>query len=293
MADEADETEPANEGRMPFFEHLRELRSRLRNAAIAFVVAFVTCWFVSERIYDWLSVPLDKAWMRNKDVLGPVMQEAFATPTTPFWVYMSVAMWAGIFVSSPLIFYQLWRFIAPGLYKTERRIGLVFSVFSALFFVAGALFCYFFVLENLYAYLLSYAKPSLHPQIMMDSYFDLTKDMMLAFGAVFEMPVLIYFLAKVGLVTHRSLWKFNRYFIVLAFIIGAILTPSPDPISQVMMAVPMVLLYNMSILTAYVVTRGKERKKDAQRAKERDAEARLRAKERARPADEDDEADDE
>jgi sec-independent protein translocase protein TatC len=290
MADEDEGDAPADEGRMPFFEHLRELRDRLRNAAIAFVIAFVGSWFFAERIYDWLSVPLANGWARNKDVLGPVMHESFSAPTTPFWVYMSVAMWAGIFVSSPLVFYQLWRFIAPGLYKKERNIGLVFSVCSALFFVAGALFCYYFVLENLYAYLLSYSKPSLQPQIMMDTYFDLTKDMMLAFGAVFEMPVLIYFLAKVGLVTHRSLWKFNRWFIVLAFIVGAILTPSPDPISQIMMAVPMVLLYNMSIVTAYVVTRGKERKKQAQRARELAAEARLRAKEQATD-DEDDDGD--
>jgi sec-independent protein translocase protein TatC len=289
MADEAD---GGNDGRMPFFEHLRELRGRLRNAAIAFVVAFVACWFVAEPIFDWLSVPLEHAWMRNKDVLGPVMHESFSAPTEPFWVYMSVAMWAGIFASSPLVFYQLWRFIAPGLYKKERNIGLVFSVCSALFFVAGALFCYYFVLENLYAYLLSYSKASLTPQIMMGTYFDLTKDMMLAFGAVFEMPVLIYFLAKVGLVTHRSLWKFNRWFIVLAFIIGAVLTPSPDPISQIMMAVPMVLLYNMSILTAYVVTRGKEKKKEAQRAREHAADVILRAKEkREKPEEEEDDDD--
>ena len=269
---------------MPFFEHLRELRGRLRNAAIAFVIAFVACWFVSQPIYTWLSVPLHNAWETNKAVLGE-FHESFATPTTPFWVYMSVAMWAGIFVSSPLVFYQLWKFIAPGLYKKERNIGLVFSVCSALFFVAGALFCYYFVLENLYAYLLSYSNKSLQPQIMMDTYFDLTKDMMLAFGAVFEMPVLIYFLAKIGLVTHRSLWRFNRWFIVLAFIIGAVLTPSPDPISQIMMAVPMVLLYNMSILTAYVVTRNKEKKRAVEKARE--AAAERRAKQKQQPRDED------
>jgi sec-independent protein translocase protein TatC len=199
---------------------------------------------------------------------------------------MSVAMWAGIFVSSPLVFYQLWKFIAPGLYKKERAIGLVFSICSALFFVAGALFCYYLVLENLYAYLLSYSNSSLQPQIMMDTYFDLTKDMMLAFGAVFEMPVLIYFLAKIGLVTHRSLWKFNRWFIVLAFIIGAVLTPSPDPISQIMMAVPMVILYNLSILTAYVVTRNKEKKRAADKAREAAVERRMKQKKQRDDSDE-------
>src|SRR5207249_2144078 len=164
----------------------RELRDRLRNAAIAFVVAFVGAWFFAEKIYLWLRVPIDSAWFNNADKLGTQTVLAFSKPTEPFWVYMSVAMWAGIFVASPLIFY----------------------------------------------------------------------------------------LAMVGLVTHRGLWKFNRWFIVLAFIIGAILTPSPDVISQIMMAVPMIALYNASILAAYFVVRSKEKKKAEQRARERAAEER-------------------
>ena len=286
----AEPAQPVDEleaSRMPFFEHLRELRSRLRNAAIAFVVAFVACWFFSERIYDWLRVPIDNAWFNNADVLGTTSVMHYSKPTEPFWIYMSVAMWAGIFVSSPFVFYQLWRFIAPGLYKKERRTGIAFAVFSAIFFITGALFCYRFVLENLYTFLLSYSDVHTQPTIMMGEYFDLTKDMMLAFGAVFELPLLIYFLAMVGLVTHRGLWKFNRWFIVLAFIIGAILTPSPDVISQIFMAVPMIALYNLSILAAYFVTRSKEKKKQAQRVREREAEARLRAKERRDDGDDD------
>jgi sec-independent protein translocase protein TatC len=277
---------PTNdEGRMPFFEHLRELRDRARGAAIAFAVAFVACWFVSQPIYDWLRAPVDAAWLNNAANLGPHPVLVFSKPTEPFWIYMSVAMWAGIFASSPFMFYQLWRFIAPGLYKRERRIGIAFAVFSGLFFITGALFCYYFVLPNLYSYLLDYGvKDKLVPQLNMAEYFDLTKDMMLAFGGVFELPLLIYFLAMVGLVTHRSLWKFNRWFIVLAFIIGAILTPSPDVVSQIMMAVPMIILYNLSILGAYVVVRGKEKKKQAQRDREREAEAILRAKAKAKRA---------
>jgi sec-independent protein translocase protein TatC len=274
MADD----ETVEDGRMPFFEHLRELRSRLRNAAIAFTVAFVACWFVA-----------DNAWFNNADVLGTNAVMHYSKPTEPFWIYMSVAMWAGIFVSSPLMFYQLWRFIAPGLYKKERRLGLAFAFFSALFFCIGALFCYRFVLENLYTFLLSYSDKHTQPTIMMSEYFDLTKDMMLAFGAVFELPLLIYFLAMVGLVTHRGLWKFNRWFIILAFVIGAILTPSPDVISQIMMAVPMIALYNLSILAAFFVVRSKEKKKAEQKARERAQETRLRAKQKSR---EDDEGDD-
>ena len=128
----ADQSDASDDGRMPFFEHLRELRSRLRNAAIAFVIAFVGCWFFAERIYVWLRVPIDNAWFNNADTLGSTAILTYSKPTEPFWVYMSVAMWAGIFVASPLIFYQLWRFIAPGLYKKERRIGIAFAWFKKI-----------------------------------------------------------------------------------------------------------------------------------------------------------------
>jgi sec-independent protein translocase protein TatC len=188
--------------------------------------------------------------------------------TEPFWVYMSVSLWGGIFVASPFIFFQLWRFVAPGLYKRERRIGVAFAFFSGIFFVSGALFCYQYVLQNLYEFLLSYATKELHPMLVMKDYLDLTRNMMLAFGAVFELPLLIYFLALANLVTPRGLWKFNRWFVVLAFIIGAILTPSPDVVSQVMMAGPMILLYNFSIVAAYFVHRGKAKRLAEELARE-------------------------
>jgi sec-independent protein translocase protein TatC len=257
-------------GRMPFIEHLRELRQRLRNAAIVFAIAFIGCWIFSEKIYKFLRVPFDDSWAANAKKLGSDVPEMyFSSPVTPFWLYMSVALWAAIFVASPFIFHQLWKFIAPGLYKRERRIGIWFAIFSGLFFIGGAAFCYYVTLTPLYTFLLSYSDPGIHPTIFIDQYFDLTRDMMLAFGAVFELPMLIYFLASVGLVTHRSLWKFNRWFVVIAFIVGAILTPSPDVVSQILMAVPMILLYNLSILIAYVITKKRERRAAAERDAER------------------------
>lgn len=122
------------------------------------------------------------------------------------------------------------------------------------------MFCYYFVLPNLYDFLLSYSDNEQKAMIAMQGYLDLTRDMMLAFGAVFELPLLITFLAMVGMVTHRGLWKFNRWFVVIAFVVGAILTPSPDVVSQIMMAMPMILLYNMSILMAWRVTLRREAK---------------------------------
>jgi sec-independent protein translocase protein TatC len=181
---------------------------------------------------------------------------------------MSVALWAGIFVASPFIFYQLWRFIAPGLYKRERKITVSFAVLSAVFFISGALFCFEFALPALYGYMLHYNSDALQSLPNIQDYLDLTRDSMLAFGAIFEMPLLIYFLAMVGLVTHRALWKFSRWFIVLAFVIGAVLTPGPDVVSQFLMAMPMIVLYNVSILFAWRVTVKRERKEAAQRARE-------------------------
>jgi sec-independent protein translocase protein TatC len=246
-------------GRMPFVEHLRELRDRVRNAAIAFAGAFVLCWVFADQIYDWIKQPLFHAWKTNGKILGPDATLVFGSVTEPFWVYMSVALWAGIFVASPFIFNQLWKFIAPGLYKRERKFGVIFAVASALFFASGALFCYYFVLEQLYAFLLGYAGAELHPMLSMREYLDFTRSMMLAFGGVFELPVLIFFLSLAGIVTHRGLWKFNRWFVVIAFVIGAILTPSPDVVSQLLMALPMIVLYNLSILVAYAVVKKRER----------------------------------
>ncbi len=282
MAD-ADENpeKPAVElegGRMPFLMHLVELRDRLRNAAIAFVLAFLVSWYFAEGIFKWLRQPLFDIWYQHctkSVVIGtelcigkgikPEMDWGppkliFTSLTQPFWVDMSVGLWAGIFIASPVVFYQLWKFIAPGLYKKERRMGVAFAAFSAVFFVAGALFCFYFALPRLYEFFLGYNSATLISLPTMQEYLDITRDSMLAFGAIFEMPLLIYFLAMVGLVTHRSLWKFSRYFIVIAFVVGAVLTPGPDVISQFMMATPMIVLYNISILFAWRVTKRREAK---------------------------------
>jgi sec-independent protein translocase protein TatC len=283
MADDAPDEAELEQSRMPFLAHLRELRDRVRNAAICFMVAFVVCWYFAGPIFEWLRAPMFDQW-RQIPALGVKPEIVYTKLTEPFWVDMSIGMWAGIFVSSPFIFYQLWRFIAPGLYKRERRYTVGFAIVSAIFFCAGALFCYYFVLDNLYGFLLGYAKSDsgLKPMIAQQDYLDLTRDMMLAFGAVFELPLLIYFLALVGLVTHRGLWKFNRWAIVLAFVIGAVLTPSPDVVSQIMMATPMVILYNLSIILAWRVTKKREAKDAVLRAAEAETDRKRREKRKAK-----------
>jgi len=280
-------------GRMPFLSHLRELRDRVRNAALFFVAAFIVCWIFSDQIFDWLQAPMRSVW--DTKTLGD-FQVVYTTLTEPFWVGMSIAMWAGIFVASPFIFYQLWKFIAPGLYKRERKIAVLFAGFSALLFITGALFCYQFVLPRIYSFLLSYSDNDQHAMIQMQGYLDLTRSLMLAFGAVFELPLLILFLAMVGLVTHRGLWKFNRWFCVIAFVISAMLTP-PDVASQVMLALPMIGLYNISILLAWSVTKKREAKQAILQERERLADEKERAERRAKrargePLDDDDDDDD-
>ncbi len=290
-----DPVEPApaaelEESRMPFLSHLRELRDRVRNAALFFVVGFGVCFYFAKDLFDWLLQPLRNSWDVKK--LGP-FHVSFLKLTEGFWVEMSIALWAGIFLASPFIFYQLWKFIAPGLYKRERKITVGFAAFSGIFFTAGALFCYYFVLDNLYSFLLGYAGPEKTAVIAMQEYLDLTRDMMLAFGAVFELPLLILFLSMVGMVTHRGLWKFNRWFVVIAFVIGAILTPSPDVPSQIMMAGPMIILYNASILLSWFVTSRREKAEAIVKERERVADEAERAARRARGLpDRDDDRDD-
>jgi sec-independent protein translocase protein TatC len=296
MANQAAAAEPERareaeleDGRMPFLQHLTELRDRVRNAALYFAAAFLVCWYFATDIFRWLRQPLFTIWLQHtgpnipKELDWGPPRMIYTGLTQPFWVDMSIGLWAGLFLASPFIFYQVWKFIAPGLYKRERKIGVAFAVFSGVSFIAGALFCFYVALPRLYNFLLSYNTRDLQSLPTMQEYLDLTRDSMLAFGVVFEMPLLIYFLALIGMVTHRGLWKFSRWFIVVAFIIGAILTPGPDVVSQFMMAIPMIALYNLSILLAWRVTTRRERADAEQRAREDEP-----AKRKPAPAPDDD-----
>ncbi len=262
---------------MPFVEHLRELRIRLRNAVIALAAGFVIAYSFKELVLVFMLKPLTQVWAEAK-AENPAIGDSklvFGSLVEPFWTYFSMALWAGIFVASPFIFYQIWKFIAPGLYKKERKFGVLFATCSALSFVAGALFCYFLVLPQVFEFLLGYStrnlaeikslgkqfdlgeQVALLPLLSMQEYLSFARKLLLGFGLVFELPLAIFFMSLIGLVTHRGLWKFNRWWIVLSFVISAILTP-PDVISQTMMAGPLVVLYNLSIIIAWIVTKRRE-----------------------------------
>ena len=268
--------------RMPLMEHLRELRKRFRNAVIALIVTTGITFAFARELIAIMIKPLADAWRGRK--LGTFTLN-YGNLTEPFWAEMKVSFYIGLFLGSPFVFYQLWKFVAPGLRDNERKIALPFAIFSGLFFCGGAVFCYFLVFPTAFKFFLGYSSNDygsfsglfggmadyniggdmqLRATLFLEPILDFSMKTMLGFGLVFELPLAIYFLAKVGLVTHRSLWKFNKYWIVISFIIGAVLTPGPDVMSQILMATPLLVLYQISIVVAWVVTIGRERRKKAE-----------------------------
>ena len=270
-----------DERKLPFMDHLGELRLRLRNAVLALIVGCAIAYPFAETLFGLLARPLLVAYTQrfpNKD-----FDFYYGSLTEPFWVFFEMAIYAGVFIASPVIFHQLWRFIAPGLYDKEKRIAIPFAFFSAIMFIGGALFGYYLVLPAAFRFFLSYSSDNIgrmssilgfelevlpksvgiHEMLFMQPYLDFAKKMLVAFGLIFELPLLIFFLAYAGAVDHRKLWKWNKYWIILSFIIGGLLTPGPDIMSQLLMAAPLVVLYNLSIIIAYFVTRRRERQEAA------------------------------
>ena len=264
---------------MSFSEHLGELRTRLKYALYALLVGVGIAYLFSDFLFVLLAQPLVTAW--SEAGLGPPKIH-FANPIEPFFTYIKISILGGLFIAAPAVFYQLWKFIAPGLYKNEKKYVIPFSMISALFFVGGAAFGYFIVFPYGFQFFLSFAKDNmgsmqklfgqqvklgvntktfeLKPTLMMGEYFGLVWRLLLAFGLIFELPLLLVFLSMVGLVTHRGLWKWNPYFAVLSFIIAAVLTP-PDVITQLFMAGPLIVLYNISIIFAWFFTKRNEKKR--------------------------------
>jgi sec-independent protein translocase protein TatC len=246
-----------DDARMSVIAHLVELRKRLIYSIIAIFIAVVACWTWVDQIFYLLMQPLrlaapegnlDAVMIHHKD-LGE-----------PFFAMLKIAVVAGIFVSSPVSLYNMWKFIAPGLYKTEKRVALPFVIMGTAFFFAGAAFCFYGVLPFGYSYLIQFGLDvSSNPELMLNEYLSTTTKMLLVFGAVFELPVVTAFLAALGAIDHNTLLKHWRGAIVGAFIIGAILTP-PDPITQTLLSVPLCLLYGLSIGLAFFFSRGHERR---------------------------------
>jgi sec-independent protein translocase protein TatC len=243
-----------DEKKMTFLEHLMELRLRLIRAIQIYAIAFLLCWWKADRLLGFITKPLAKAWHLANMKDAPELHGALAEP---FTVYMRVAMYAALFLASPAIFYQLWAFIAPGLYKRERRLTMMFVTFATVLFVTGAAFAYYVALPMAFKYFFTLHTPipgtdmRIAPMQMVSGYFDTVLQTILIFGISFELPLLLLFLGIVGMVDWKQLWKFGRYFILIAFTVGAIFSP-PDVVSQTLVSVPLCLLYFLSILLVYL-----------------------------------------
>ncbi len=230
---------------MPLTSHLEELRSCLVKCAVVVAVAFVITFSFAEIIFSFLTAPLLRLEAEGLSLIGTGLPEAF-------FVKIKVAFIASLFLSLPIILWQTWRFVAPGLYDREKRYARGFVFFGTLFFLLGAGFCYEVIFTVGYGFLLgTYETMEVQPAIRIGEYLSFSSKLLLAFGVVFEMPVFAFFLARIGLIDHRFLMRQFRYAIVVIFCLAAILTP-PDIISQVLLALPLTVLYGVSVAVAYV-----------------------------------------
>jgi sec-independent protein translocase protein TatC len=235
--------------RMPLTAHLEELRTRIIRSLLGIAAGFLASYGFSEWLVAWLLKPLTAIRPDQALVIGTGVTDAFFTK-------LKVAAVAGVFVASPIVFYQAWQFVAPGLYERERRVALPFSAAATFFFVSGAAFCYYLVFPVAFRFFLDeFTSVGISPQIRVSEYLTFTSRMLLAFGVTFELPVVTFFLARIGLVTHRMMIAGARYAIVVIFIVAAVLTPGPDVASQMLMATPLLVLYALSIGIAYMVGR--------------------------------------
>jgi sec-independent protein translocase protein TatC len=238
--------------KMPLTAHLEELRWRLIKALVAVAIAFLAAFNFADWCFEVLTRPLlainagSASDASVVHLIGTGVAEAFFTK-------LKVSLIAGIFVASPVILYQIWGFVAPGLYDTEKRYARPFVFFGTFFFVAGGWFCYVAVLPVGYRFFMEqYSGIGVHPEIRISEYLSFTTRMLLAFGATFELPVITFFLARLGFVTHRAMLRSARYAVLVIFIVAAILTPGPDVASQLLMAGPLLVLYALSIGVAFV-----------------------------------------
>ncbi len=239
-----------NERVMPFLEHLEELRHRLLKCILSVVLLSLGSYFFSKQIMKILLRP----YPHDKTLI-------FLKPTEGFLVYIKISVFVGIILSLPVIFYQLWQFIAPGLYKKERRYVPMIVFFSTFFFLAGAFFCYFLIIPFGLNFLLGFTTGQLEPTIQITEYLKFVTLLIMVFGIIFELPLLSYFLTKMDLITPEFLRSKRRYGIVTIFIVAAILTP-PDVITQLFLAGPLIILYEVSIWVSKLVVMRKAGKKN-------------------------------
>ncbi len=233
-----------NSNEMSFFEHLGELRKRIILSLIFVLIFFLISWNFVQELYEWLSVPIIKYLPEGEKL-------AFTALAEPFMMYIKIAFISSLFLSSPFIFYQLWLFISPALYRKEKKYVFPFVFFTTFFFFLGGAFGYYFVFPWACRFFLEIGE-NFKAIITINEYFSLTFRVLIGISLIFELPVLVFLLARLGLVTAKFLLKYFKYAIVLIFIIAAVITPTPDIITQSLFAFPMIGLYFLSVLIAKI-----------------------------------------
>ncbi|MDZ4695363.1 MAG: twin-arginine translocase subunit TatC [Deltaproteobacteria bacterium] len=264
--DEAGSPEAAlDDSKMSLFDHLNELRYRLRNAGIAFILALVAGLVFQDRIFEVLSRPIREALSESKQAVRFVQIDV----SEAFWVYFKLAIVFGILTAAPFIIWEVWKFVAPGLYKKEKRLALVFVGATGMCFSGGALFGYFLLVKPAALFLVTFAGKidlpegvvalNIENMLRIQDVADFISLMMLGCGVAFELPVVLSVLGWLGIISATGMWKFNKYALVLAALLGGILTPGGDVVSQLLLAGPVFVLYNLSIIVVFLIERGRKK----------------------------------
>jgi sec-independent protein translocase protein TatC len=254
--------------RMSFWSHLTELRKRIIYAVIAIGVGFIACFNYSEEILGLLLLPMNSTMMFHAaypflhfEPNKTTQDLYFTTLIEPIMSHLKIGFIAGIMVMIPIILYQVWKFISPGLLPRERKYAGQFVFFATLFFYVGVLFCFFLLLPFAVPFLITYKTEHLKPIIKLADYIDFTLKFMLASGAVFELPLVMIILGRMGIINPAILTKFRKYAFLIAFIIGGIVTPTPDVFNMTLMSLPIYFLYEIGILGVRFF--GRKRKTEA------------------------------
>ena len=244
---------------MGFLQHLEELRNRLIRSIMFVIAGFAAAWWYHEQIFQWVQKPIIQALAAHK----MDAQLVYTNPTEPFNMYLKVSLIAGIFLASPFVLYQVWAFISPGLYRHEKRYVMPFMFSTVGLFVGGGLFGYKMVYPAALDFLIGWSW-QFKPMITIGEYLDLFMTIILGLGAIFEMPILVFFLSLFGIVSAGWMWRNLRYSILVIFVIAAIITPTTDIMNMCVFAAPMIILYIVSIGVAFLVHPKRRNRKKAE-----------------------------
>lgn len=231
---------------LPVTKHLEELRKRLMIAGGAWIVCFFACYSFAERLFRFIAAPVRAALPEGSSMV-------FINATEPFFTYLKIAALAGLLLALPIVFWQIWSFISPGLYNHEKKYIFPFVIASTLCFGAGTYFGFFFVFPTIFTFLITFGTGTgdIDAMLSMGAYLSFSSKLLLAFGLVFELPIVIFFLSRMGVIDHKWLSKNRKFALLIGFVIGAALTP-PDVFSQTALALPFVILYEVGIIVARI-----------------------------------------